>query len=169
MTAWGSDSQRSETNRLRVPQGCRKACTSLSVILPFSHQRRFRINIPQKIKIEDVMLIQLSTVSKARHLFILTAIRVISNSTIMVFHQQAFFQMEDEQQQLAAEVMNGVVKVDVLTLRSTLAHHGYCLQISLSLHIKGHHWKCHRGVGIVKIEWISLRVSMLMMLNQAQI
>lgn len=94
MTAWGSDSQRSETNRLRVPQGCRKASTSLLVLLPFSHQRRFRINIPQKIKMEDVMLIHLSTVSKARHLVILTAIRVISNSTIMLFHQQAFFQME---------------------------------------------------------------------------
>ena len=47
---------------------------------------KFRINIPQKIKIEYVMLIQLSVIPKARHLVILTAIRVISNSTIMVFH-----------------------------------------------------------------------------------
>lgn len=31
------------------------------------------------------------------------------------------------QLELAAEVMDGVVKVDVLTLSSTLAHHGYCL------------------------------------------
>lgn len=67
--------------------------------------------------------------------------------------------MEEELWERATDLTNGVVKVDVLTLRSTLAHHGYCppvLKVSTGN---------ARGVGIVKIEWIALRVSVLMMLN----
>lgn len=64
MTALGRDSERSKTNRLRVPWGRRKASKSLSTsaIFPLA---QIKINIPKKIKI-DVMLIQLSKASDAR-------------------------------------------------------------------------------------------------------